>query len=101
MFIMKDWSSPKIKFYKYFFMGSKKPVIMEAYSRLDADNMLNSLCHKTNVIDMNLLEDVRIEMPVKGVSQRKRHGVNHVWVGTDVTSDGWIEESEFKKINNA
>ena len=34
-------------------------------------------------------------------AQRVSDGVNHVWVGTDVTSDGWIEESEFKKINNA
>lgn len=97
---MKDWSTPKIKFYKYFFKGSKKPVIMESYSKDEADNMLSRLSEKTNAIDLTALEDVRIEMPVRGVSNRKRHGKNHIWVGTDITSDGWIEESEFKKINN-
>lgn len=98
---MKDWSKPKMKFYKYFFMGNPKPVIMEAYSKQEADNMLQHLSQKTEVLNLKHLIDVRIEMPVKGVSQRKRHGKNHIWVGTDVTSDGWIEENEFKKINNA
>lgn len=98
---MKDWSKPKMKFYKYFFMGNPKPVIMEAYSKEEADNMLQHLSQKTEVLNLKHLIDVRIEMPVKGVSQRKRHGKNHIWVGTDVTSDGWIEENEFKKINNA
>ena len=88
-------------FYKYFFMGNPKPVIMEAYSKQEADNMLQHLSQKTEVLNLKHLIDVRIEMPVKGVSQRKRHGKNHIWVGTDVTSDGWIEENEFKKINNA
>jgi primosomal replication protein N len=73
---------------------------MESYSKDEADNMLSRLSEKTNAIDLTALEDVRIEMPVRGVSNRKRHGKNHIWVGTDITSDGWIEESEFKKINN-
>ncbi len=98
---MKDWSKPKMKFYKYFFMGNPKPVIMEAYSKDEADKMLQHLSQKTEVLNLKHLIDVRIEMPVKGVSQRKRHGKNHIWVGIDVTSDGWIEENEFKKINNA
>ena len=73
---------------------------MEAYSRNDADNMLNSLSQKTKAINIDALEDVRIEMPVKGVSKRKRHGKTHIWVGTDVTSDGWIDENDFKNISN-
>jgi len=94
---MKEWNKPKIKFYKFFFKGKEKPVIMEAYSKDEADNMLNQLNEKTRVIDMAKLEDVKIEVPLKGVSKRKRFGENYVWIGIDYTLDGWILESEFNK----
>lgn len=91
-----EWNKPKIKFYKFYFIGKKKPVIMEAYNKDEAMNMLNQLNYKTGVIDMSQLEDVRIEMPIKGISKRKRMGKEYVWVGLDYTSDGWMEQEEFK-----
>ena len=95
-----EWNKPKIKFYKFFFIGKKKPVIMEAYTKEEADNMLSQLNDKTGVIDMSKLEDIRIEMPIRGVSKRKRMGNNFIWVGEDYSTDGWMEESEFKKRND-
>ena len=89
------WDEPKLKFYKYYFLGNPKPVIMEAYSKEEADGMLQQLNEKTQVIDMNRLEDVRIEMPIMGISKRKRHGESFIWVGTDYSTDGWMLESEF------
>ena len=94
---MKDFNEPKIKFYKYFFRGKPKPVIMEAYNRESADNMLEQLNEKTGVIDMTTLEDIRIEMPVLGISKRKRHGEVFVWVGLKRSVDGWMLESEFNE----
>lgn len=91
-----DWNKPKIKFYKYFFSKNKKPVIMEAYSRSEADNMLIQLNEKTQAMNMSDLVDVRIEMPIKGISKRKRFGKTYIWVGSDYTTDGWMEETEFK-----
>jgi hypothetical protein len=91
-----DWNKPKIKFYKYFFYKNKKPVIMEAYSRSEADNMLIQLNEKTQAVDWSDLVDVRIEMPIKGISKRKRLGKTYIWVGSDYTTDGWMEETEFK-----
>lgn len=89
-------NEPKIKFYKYFFSNNEKPVIMEAYSREQADSMLNELNLKTNAIDISNLMDVRIEMPLKGVSKRKRHGKTFVWVGLEYSIDGWMDEKDFK-----
>ena len=94
---MKEWNKSKIKFYKFFFDGKEKPVIIESYSKDEADNMLNELNERTNAIDMSKLVDVRIEIPLKGISKRKRFGKNYIWVGTDYTSDGWLLETEFKK----
>ena len=94
----KNWDEPKIKFYKYFFKGVKKPIIMEAYSRELADEMLSLLPEKSKVdIDMNLLEDVRIEMPLTGVSERIRFGQKYIWVGLKRSVDGWMNEDDFKK----
>lgn len=95
-----EWDKKKIKFYKFYFIGKKKPVIMEAYTKDEADNMLSQLNEKTGAIDLTKLEDIRIEMPIKGVSKRKRLGKEYVWVGVDYTTDGWMEETEFKTRND-
>ena len=97
-----DWDSEnKIKFYKFFFRGIPKPIIIESYTFKEAKIMLAKLEEKSNThIDENLIEDVRIEMPVKGISKRKRYGNQYIWVGTETTTDGWMLESEFKKLTN-
>jgi hypothetical protein len=97
-----DWDSiNKIKFYKFYFKGVEKPIIIESYSLNEAENMLSKLSEKSKtIIDKNLIEDIRIEMPIKGISKRKRHGNEFIWVGTKTTTDGWMLESEFKKLTN-
>ena len=94
---MKDWNKKQIKFYKFFFTGKKKPVIIEAYNKVDAYSMLEQVKEKTDGIIMADLIDFKIEMPIKGISKRKRFGETYVWVGTEYTSDGWISEYEFNK----
>lgn len=89
----------KIKFYKYFFKGIDKPVIMEAENKVIADQMLAQLGQNSQTnINMSLLEDIRIETPIIGVSKKKRKGVEMVWVGKENSSDGWIEKATFDEI---
>lgn len=91
----------QVRFYKYFFKGIEKPVIMEAESKLIADEMLDMLSQKSNTnIDMSKLQDFRVETPLFGISKRKRKGQNFVWVSKDISSDGWLIQSEFDKIEN-
>jgi len=89
----------KIRFYKYFFIGVDKPVIMEADCRNTADQMMQRLKEKTttNISAKNLI-DIRVETPIVGISKRKRHNQEYVWVGTEFTSDGWILQSEYDEI---
>jgi hypothetical protein len=91
----------KIRFYKYYFTGLDKPIIMEAESKNDADQMLVELQYKSQTpIDIKRLVDVRVETPITGISTRKRKGNDFVWVGKEYTSDGWLEKDEYDRINN-
>ena len=91
----------KTRFYKYYFLGLEKPVIMEAENKNEADKMLVELQYKSNTpIDINRLIDVRVETPIVGISTRKRKGNEFVWVGKEYTSDGWLLKEEYDRINN-
>lgn len=91
----------KTRFYKYFFLGVEKPIIMEAESKNDADQMLVELQYKSQTaIDFKKLVDVRVETPIAGISTRKRKGNNFVWVGKEYTRDGWLLKEEYEQINN-
>jgi hypothetical protein len=89
----------KIRFYKYYFTGKDKPVIMEAEDRISADKMMQQLKINTNVnLSAKDLIDIRVETPIVGISKRKRHNQEYVWVGTEFTSDGWLLQSEYDEI---
>lgn len=89
----------KIRFYKYYFTGNDKPVIMEAEDRLTADQMMQQLKHNTTAkLSAKDLIDIRVETPIIGISKRKRHNQEYVWVGTEFTSDGWLLQSEYDEI---
>jgi hypothetical protein len=77
----------------------EKPVIMETTDKATADNMLRQLSQKSNTqIDMRRLEDFRVETPIVGISVKKRNGEELVWVGKEFTSDGWLSQEEFDRI---
>jgi hypothetical protein len=89
----------KIRFYKYYFSGVDKPVIMEAIDKLTADQMMQQLKQNTTVnFSAKDLIDVRVETPIVGISKRKRHNKDYVWVGNEFTSDGWLLQSEYDEI---
>jgi len=89
----------KIRFYKYYFTGVDKPVIMEAENRQVADQMMQQLKQNTTVnLSAKNLIDIRVETPIVGISKRKRHNQDYVWVGTEFTSDGWLLQTEYDEI---
>ena len=89
----------KIRFYKYFFRGVDKPVIMEAIDRISADQMMQQLKQNTTAnLSAKDLIDIRVETPITGISKRKRHNKEFVWVGKEYTSDGWLLQSEYDEI---
>ena len=90
----------KTRFYKYYFREVEKPIIMEAENRDTADDMLRELARKPKVdIDFKKLQDIRIETPIIGISTKNRKGIDYTWVGKEHTSDGWMENTQFKSMN--
>jgi hypothetical protein len=88
-----------IRFYKYYFIGNDKPIIMEAETRLQADQMMQELKQRSKVpISVKDLIDIRVETPIIGISKRKKKGNEFVWVGIEHTTDGWLLQSEYDKI---
>jgi len=88
-----------IRFYKYYFIGNDKPIIMEAETRLQADQMMQELKERSKVpISVKDLIDIRVETPIIGISKRKKKGNEFIWVGLEHTTDGWLLQSEYDKI---
>lgn len=88
-----------IRFYKYYFIGNDKPIIMEAETRLQADQMMQELKERSKVpISVKDLIDIRVETPIIGISKRKKKGNEFIWVGLEHTTDGWLLQTEYDKI---
>ena len=72
---------------------------MEAEDRLTADQMMQKLKENTSVnLSAKNLIDIRVETPIIGISKRKRHNQEYVWVGNEFTSDGWLLQTEYDEI---
>lgn len=87
----------KIKFYQYFFKGKPKPVIMESVNREQADAMLQELMAVSGVAQLPEIIDVKIEMPLKGVSKKVRNKQTYIWVGIDKSQDGWMLQTDYER----
>jgi hypothetical protein len=72
---------------------------MEAETRLQADQMMQELKERSKVpISVKDLIDIRVETPIIGISKRKKKGNEFIWVGLEHTTDGWLLQSEYDKI---
>ena len=40
-----------------------------------------------------------METPIVGISKKTRKEVDYIWVGKEHTSDGWMENTQFKSMN--
>lgn len=89
----------KIKLYKYYFRQLEKPIVMEAYSRQQADDFLRLFNEKIGgKMSINDMLDLRVETLVVGESSKIKKGEKYIWVGTDFTNDGWMLEDEYLEI---
>tara|TARA_R110000787_G_C13350072_1_gene439033 strand:- start:123 stop:431 length:309 start_codon:yes stop_codon:yes gene_type:complete len=89
----------KIKRYKYYFQQVDKPIVIEAISRKRADAILINLnAEMGNWMNIKDLLDLRIETLVIGVSKKIMNKKNLIWVGTNNTKNGWMNEEEYLKI---
>jgi hypothetical protein len=61
--------------------------------------MMQKLKENTSVnLNAKNLIDIRVETPIVGISKRKRHNKDYVWVGNEFTNDGWLLQTEYDEI---
>lgn len=89
----------KIKLYKYYFFNLDKPIVMEAESRIMADNMLVEFNRRIGgKISITDIIDLRIETLIVGESSKIKNKQKYIWVGKQNSKDGWMTEIEYLKI---
>jgi hypothetical protein len=78
-----------IKFYKYYFEGKEKPIIIEAISKESAHYALQKIIPTLSEkgYDLRDLTNMKVESPIVGVSRKQNQGKNFIW-----SEEGWIEE---------
>jgi hypothetical protein len=87
-----------IRFYNYYFYEVDKPLTIEATSKQEAREIMQSIMPKLSdkYRDSRVIGET-ITIPLKGVSEKVVKGVKYIWVGTDKSRNGWLPEYEFKR----
>lgn len=83
-----------VNFYKYYFEGFEKPLIIQANSRIEADILLSDLKNEMDINDLLLL-NVMISKPITGVTEKTERGIVYVWAGLNNVPGGWVEKDKF------
>lgn len=80
-----------IRFYKYKFLGYEdKPVIIEAYNKLEARKKLAYFIQlHPNLMNIPVIGE-SLSLPIYGETTKNINNIQHVWVG-----NGWIPLNEF------
>jgi hypothetical protein len=72
---------------------------MEAESRKMADQMLIQLNNKMGgSLKVSDIVDVRVETLIVGESSKIKDKKKHIWVGTEHTENGWLEQEKYLEI---
>jgi hypothetical protein len=87
-----------IRFYKYYFEGIEKPLIIEAKNKDDSWQFLVSEINKRPYLhDINLINQT-ITTPIFGVTKKEEKGVEYIWCGFENSDTGWMSKVEFSKL---
>jgi hypothetical protein len=88
-----------LRFYKYKFLGFEdKPVVVEAYNKLQARQLLRYFIEKNPILLNIPVVDESLSLPIFGETTKNINGVEHVWVGS-ISSTNWMPLEEFEKLN--
>jgi hypothetical protein len=87
-----------LRFYKYTFLGLKKPITIEAYNKIEAREKLFYVMEKIPQLKISGVIDESLTLPIFGRTTKKINKVKHTWVG-NLTANSWMPTEEFDKLN--
>jgi hypothetical protein len=86
-----------LRFYKYKFIGYDEPVIVEAYNKIEARNMLREYVYDNKYLHGVKVISESLSHPIFGETTKQINGEQYVWVG-DRSPSNWMLLSEFEKL---
>jgi len=87
-----------IRFYKYKLSGYDEPIVVEAYNKSQARNMLREhVAMRPELRGVKVISET-LSLPIFGETTKQMGGVTLVWVG-EVSQTHWLTLDEFKKMN--
>lgn len=92
------FDEPRLKLYKYYFLGLKQPVIIEAYDQDSARNMMDKvLSQLPEAYKQSKIVGQTVSVPLFGITERDRGERKVVWVGKKYSKDNWMDKETFAK----
>jgi hypothetical protein len=87
-----------LRFYKYKFSGIEQPIVIEAHNKLDARKQLMYYLQKFPQLQNLQVISESLSLPIFGTTTKFFNEIEYVWVN-NLTPTGWMEFSEFEKLN--
>lgn len=92
------FEKPTIRLYKYYFLGIKEPVTIQAYNKAESRRILLNIKSKLDqkYQDSPVIGET-VTVPVIGISERTSGGKTFVWAGEGRGNSGWIDKEFLDK----
>jgi len=93
-----------IRFYHYYFVDMKDPVIIQANNKHESREILinDALPLLPDYQDKNIIAETT-SMPIVGITKRVIGGKKMIWIGMEAEGNkkGWKEEEQSNKSNGS
>lgn len=86
-----------IRFYNYYFYEVEKPLTIEATSKQEAREVMQSII--PNLSDKYRESKIigeTVTIPLLGVSEKVVKGIKYIWVGLNKSRNGWMSEQQYR-----
>lgn len=93
-----SFDKPTIRLYRYYFLGLPKPIIIQAYDKVEARAAIDRIWGElAKEYQQSKIIGETVSVPIFGVSKRSEGDKTYVWVSKEYSKSGWMEASEFEK----
>lgn len=92
---MNEEVQNSVNFYKFFFNGVDKPIIIEAMNKDEAVGFLTLRPDYVPAPVVNLY----VFKPLFGITEKVEDGVTFVWCGFQNSFNGWMEKGKFLALS--
>jgi len=86
-----------IRFYKYKFSGYSEPIIVEAYNKKEARDILRQhVASRPELHSVKVISET-LSIPIIGETTKMLNGVVMVWVG-ELSQTHWLTIDEYQRL---